>query len=170
MYRSDSWTIKKSEYQRTDAFEVWCLRRLLRISWTARKSDQSILNKINPEYSLKRLMLMPQYFGYLMWRANSLKKTLMLETIEGKGRHGEWDGWMPSPTQWTWVLANSGRWWRTGKPGGLQSIGSHTVRHDWSDLACTQIPWLNSFILQIGNITEGNTIKFTLIKHIIQWF
>ena len=66
MYRSDSWTIKKAKHQRTDAFEMWCLRRLLRISWTARRSNQSILNEINPEYSLKRLMLMPQYFGYLM--------------------------------------------------------------------------------------------------------
>ena len=149
MYRSDCWTMKKAKHQRTDAFEMWCLRRLLRIFWIARRSNQSILNEINPEYSLKRLMLMPQNFGYLIWRANSLEKTLMLETIEGKGRRGEWDGWMPSPTQWTWVLANSGRWWRTEKAGGLQSIGSHRVGHDWSHLACTKIPWLNSFILQI---------------------
>ena len=84
----ESWTIKKTEHQRIDAFKLDCWRRLLRVSWTARKSNQSILKEINPEYSLERLMLKLQYFDHLMWRADSLEKTLMLGKIEGKRRRG----------------------------------------------------------------------------------
>ena len=88
MYGYESWTIKKAERQRIDAFELWCWRRLLRVSWTARKSNQSILKEINPEYSLERLMLKLklQYFGHLMRRADSLEKTLLLGKIEGRRR------------------------------------------------------------------------------------
>ena len=91
MYGCDSWTIKKAEHQSIDAFELWCWRRLLRVPWTARRSNQSILKEINPEYSLGRLMLKlkPQYFGHLMQRANSLEKTLMLGKIEGRKRRGQ---------------------------------------------------------------------------------
>ena len=90
MYGSDSWTMKKAEHQRTDAFELWCWRRLLRVPQTARRSNLSILKKINPEYPLERLMLKLklQYFDHLMWRANSLEKTLMLGKIEGRRRRG----------------------------------------------------------------------------------
>ena len=86
MYGCDSWTIKKAELQGTDAFELWCWRRLLRVSWTARRSNQSILKEINPEYSLEGLMLKLklQIFGHLMRRTDSLEKTLMLGKIEGK--------------------------------------------------------------------------------------
>ena len=109
MYGCESWTIKKAEHQRTDAFKL-CWRRLLRIPWTARRSNQSILKEINPEYSLKGLMLKLkfQYFRHLMWRTNSLENTLMLGKIEGRRRGGdrEWDGWMASPIQWIWVSAN----------------------------------------------------------------
>ena len=86
----ESWTIKKAEYRRVDAFKLWCWRRLLRVSWMARRSNQSILKEINPEYLLKGLMLKLrlQYFGYLMRRANSLEKTLMLGKIECKRRRG----------------------------------------------------------------------------------
>ena len=91
MYRYESWTIKKSEHQRTDAFELWCWRRLLRVPWTARRSNQSILKEINPEYSLEgqRLKLKLQYFDHLMWRANSLEKTPMLGKTEGRRRRGQ---------------------------------------------------------------------------------
>ena len=82
--RSESWTIKKSGHQRIDAFELWCWRRLLRVRWTGKRSNQSILNQINSEYSLEELMLKLQYFGHLMWRADSLEKTLMLGKIEGR--------------------------------------------------------------------------------------
>ena len=83
-----SWTIKKTECQRIDAFELWCWRRLLRVPWTARSSNQSILKEISPECSLKGLMLKLQYFGHLMQRADSLEKTLMLGRIEGRRRRG----------------------------------------------------------------------------------
>ena len=89
-YGCESWTIKKVEHRRIDAFELWCWRRLLRVPWTARKSNQSILKEISPVYSLERLMLKLklQYFGYLMWRTDSLEKTLMLGNIEGRRRRG----------------------------------------------------------------------------------
>ena len=126
MYRCESWTIKKAKRWRIYAFELWCKRRLLRVPWTARRSNQSILKDTYPEYSLEGLMLKLklQYFGHLMRRADSLQKTLMLGKTEGKRRRGNrgWDGWMASVTQWTRIWANSGRGWRTGKPGmGLQS-------------------------------------------------
>ena len=90
MYGCESWTIKKAECRRIDAFELWCCRRLLRVPWTARRSNQSILKEISPEYSLEGLMLklQLQYFGHLMRRANSLEKTLMLGNIEGRRRRG----------------------------------------------------------------------------------
>ena len=90
MYGCESWTIKKAERRRIDAFELWCWRRLLRVPWTARRSNQSILKEISPEYSLEGLMLKlkVQYFGHLMWRADSLEKTLMLGKIEGRRRRG----------------------------------------------------------------------------------
>ena len=90
MYGCESWTIKKAEGQRIDAFELWCWRRLLRVPWTARRSNQSILKEISPEYSLEGLMLKLkcQYFGHLMWRTDSFEKTLMLWKIEGGRRRG----------------------------------------------------------------------------------
>ena len=93
MYRCESWTIKKAEDQRTDAFELWCWRRLLRVPWIARISNQSILKEISPEYSLKGLMLKLklQYFVHLMPRTDSFEKTVMLGKIEGRGRRGEGD-------------------------------------------------------------------------------
>ena len=109
-YGCASWTIKKAECWRIDAFELWCWRSLLRFPWTTRRSNQSILKEISPEYSLEGLMLKLklQYFGHLMWRADSLEKTLMLGKIEGRNRRRwedrGWDGWMASPTQWMWVF------------------------------------------------------------------
>ena len=91
MYRCESWTMKKAEHWRIDAFELWCWRRFLRVPWTARRSNQSILKEINPEYSLEGLMLKLKlrYFGYLMWRADSFEKTLMLGKIESGRRRGQ---------------------------------------------------------------------------------
>ena len=88
MYGCESWTVEKAECQRIDAFELWCWRRLLRVPWTATRSNRSILNEISPEYSLEGLMLKLQYFEHLMGRANSLEKTLMLGKIEGRRRRG----------------------------------------------------------------------------------
>ena len=127
MYGCESWTIKKAERQRIDAFELWCWRRLLRVPWTARRSNQSFLTEISPGISLEGMMLKLklQYFGHLMRRVDSLEKTLMLGRIGGKKRRGDrgWDGWMASLTQRTWVWASSGSWWWTGKPGVLLSMG-----------------------------------------------
>ena len=136
MYGCDSWTIRKAECWRIDAFELWCWRRLLRVSWTARRSNQSILKEISPKYSLEGLMLKLklQYFGHLMRKSDSLEKTLMLGKSEGRRRRGNrgWDSWMASPTQWTWLWASSGRWWRTRKPGVLQTMESGRVGQDWA--------------------------------------
>ena len=101
MYRCESWTIKKAESQRIEAFKLWCWRRLLRVPWTAGRSNQSTLKEINPEYSLEGLMLKLklQYFGHLIQRADSLEKTLTLGKIEGEG--DDRDGWMVSSVQWT---------------------------------------------------------------------
>ena len=88
MYGYESWTIKKVEHQRIDAFELWCWRRLLRVLWTARRSNQSILKEISPEFSFEGLMLKLQYFGHLMQRTDSFEKTLMLGKIEGRRRRG----------------------------------------------------------------------------------
>ena len=135
MYGCESWTLKKAKGWITDAVELWCWRRLLRVPWTARRSNQSILKEISPEYSLEGLMLKLkfQYFGHLMWRTDSLGKTLMLGEIGagGEGDYRGWDGWMASLTRWTWVWASSGKWWWTGRPGVLQSMGSQRVGHDW---------------------------------------
>ena len=89
MYGCESWTIKKAEHWRIDAFELWCWRRLLRVPWAARRSNQLILKEINPEYSLEGLMLKLPYLGHLMWRANSLEKTLLLGRLEGRRRRGQ---------------------------------------------------------------------------------
>ena len=135
MYECESWTIKKAESWKIDAFELWCWRRLSRVPWTARISSQSILKEISPGCSLEGLMLKLKrpYFGHVMRRTASPEKTLMLGKIEGRRKRG-WQrmSWMASPTQWTCVLASSGSWWWTGKPGVLQSIVLQTVRHNWA--------------------------------------
>ena len=116
------------------------LEKTLKSPWTARRSNQSILKEIIPECLLEGLMLILrlQYFGHLVWRANSFKKTLLLGKIEGgEGDDRGWDGWMASPTQWTWVWVNSGSWWWTGRPVMLQSMGSQRVRHEWA----TELNW-----------------------------
>ena len=138
MYRCESWTIKNTEHQRIDAFELWCWRRLLRVPWSARRSNQSILKEISPEYSLEGLMLKLklQYCGHLIWRANSLEKTQCWERLKA-GREGDdrgQDGWMASPTQWTWVWASSGRRWRTGNLACCSMWGckDQTLLNDWT--------------------------------------
>ena len=137
MYGCESWTIKKAEHRRIDAFELWCWRRLLRVPWTARRSSQSILKEVSPEYSWRNpegLMLKLQYFGHLMWRTDSLEKTLMLGKTEGRRRRGRqrmrWVGWHH------WLdgheFDQALGWWWTGKPGMLQSVVSQRTGHDWA--------------------------------------
>ena len=124
-----------------DAFELWCWKRLLRVPWTARRSNQSILKEISPEYSLGGLMLKaktpilwpPDAKNWLIWKNPDAGKDWRQEE---KGTTG-WDGWLASPTQWPWVWVSSRSWWCTGKPGVLQSMGSQRVRHDWA----TELNW-----------------------------
>ena len=141
MYGCESWTVKKAERRRIDAFELWCWRRLFRVPWTARRSNQSILKEISPGISLEGMILKLklQHFGYLMLRIDSLEKTLMLGGIGGRRRRGRQrrDGWMASLTRWTWVWVNSGSRWWTGRPGVLWFMGSQIVGHDWA----TELNW-----------------------------
>ena len=136
MYGRESWTIKKAECQRIDAFELWCWRRLLRVPWTASRSNQSILKEISPGCSLEgmTLKLKLQYFGHLMWRADSLEKTLMLGKSYGRRRRGRQRmRWLDGITNsWTWVWINSRSWWWTARPGVPWFMGSQRVRHDRS--------------------------------------
>ena len=142
MYGCESWTIKKAECRRTDSFELWCWRRLLRVPWTARRSNQSILKEISSEYSLQGMMLKLklQYLWHLMQRTDSFEKTLIWERLKagGEGDNREWDGWMASLTQWTWVWVSSRSWWWSGRPGVLQSMGSQTQTwlSNWTELNC----------------------------------
>ena len=156
MYGCESWTMKKAERWRFDAFELWWWRRLLRAPWTARRSDQSILNEISPGCSLEGLMLKLklQYFGHLMRRVDSLEKTLILDGL-GAGGEGDdrgWNGWMASPTQWTWVFLNSGNWWWTGRPGVLRFMGSQRVGHDWA----TELHWTEAFQSSVKVLQEDS--------------
>ena len=140
MYGCESWTIKKAERRRIDGFELWCWRRLLRVPWTARRFNQSILKEISPGCSLEGLMLKLklQYFGYLMRRANLFEKTLMLGKIEGRRRGRRRMRWLDGIlSQWTWVWVNSESWWWTGRPGVLRFMGSQRVGHDWA----TELNW-----------------------------
>ena len=141
MYECKSWTIKKSECRRFDAFELWCWRRLLRVPWAARRSNQFILKEISPGCSLEGLMLKLklQYFGHLVWDMTHLKRPWCWEGLRagGEGADRGWDGWMASLTQWTWVWVNSSSWWWTGRPGMLRFMGSQRVGHDW----VTELNW-----------------------------
>ena len=141
-YGCESWTVKKGECQKIDAFELWCWRRLLRVPWTARRSNQSILNEISLGVLWKDWC----------WSWNSSTLATSCEELthwkrlwlwEGLGAGGEgdnrgWDGWMASPTRWTWVWVNSGSWWRTGRPGVLRFMGSQIVGHHWG----TELNWV----------------------------
>ena len=136
VYRCESWTIKKAERQRVGAFNLWCWGRLLRVPWTERRSNQSNLKEINPEYSLEGLCW--------NWSSNTLatwceepthwKRPWCWERLRAGREGGDrgWDSWIISSTQWTWVWANPGRWCRTETPGMLQSMGLQIVGHDWA--------------------------------------
>ena len=148
----------KAECQRIDAFELWCWRRLLRVPWTARRSNQAILKEISPGCSLEGLMLKLklQYFGHLMQKADSFEKTLMLGKIEGRRRRGRQRmRWMALPTQWTWVWVDSGSWWWTRRPGVLWFMGLQRVGHNWA----TELNWTDIYIcihIYVSKWEEGS--------------
>ena len=133
---------KESSHWITDAFELWCWRRLLRVPWPARRSNQSILKEICPEYSLEGLMLKLKLQYFVAWCEEELahrKRPWCWERLKAgeEGANRGWDGWMASLTQRTWVWASSGSWWWTGRPGVLQSIWLQIVEHDW----VTELNW-----------------------------
>ena len=141
MYGCESWSIKKAEHWRIDAFELWCGRRLLRVPWTKRRSNQWIL-KGNQSWIF---IGMTDTETPILWPSDAKNWLIGKDPDSGKDWRWEkgttgWDGWMVSPTQWTWVWVNSGSWWWTGRPGMLRSMGSQRVRH-W--INSTQ---LNSYI------------------------
>ena len=136
MYGYESWTINKSECRRIDAFQVWCWRRLLRVPWTAMRSNQSIL--------IRSVLNIHWKDWCWSWNSNTLatwceelthlKRPWWWEKLKvgGEGDSRGWDGWMASPTQWTWVWVNSRNWRWTGRPGVLQSVGLQRVEHNWA--------------------------------------
>ena len=135
IYGCESWTIKKAEHWRIDAFELWCWRPL-RVPWTARRPNQSILKEISPEYSWKDWCWSWSSNNLATWcdEMTHLKRPWCWERLNTGGVWDDrgWDGWMASPTYCTWVWSSSGRWWRTGKPGMLQSIGLQKFGYDWA--------------------------------------
>ena len=143
LYGCESWIINEAECRRIDAFELWCWRRLLRVPWTARRSNQSILKEISPEYSLEGLMLKLkiQFLATCFEELTHWKRPWCWERLRtgGEGDNRGWDSWMASPTRWTWVWASSGSWW-TGKLGMLQFMGSQRVGHEW----VTELNWYSN--------------------------
>ena len=141
MYWCESWTIKKAYHQRIDAFELWCWRRLLRVPWTTRRSNQSILKEINPGCSLEGQMLNLKFQYFATWckELTHWKRLWCWERLRagGEGDNRGWDGWMASLIQWPWVWVNSRSWWWTGRPGMLWFMGSQTVGQD----GATELSW-----------------------------
>ena len=139
-YVCESWTIKKAEHRRIDAFGQWCWRRLLRVPWTAQRSSQSILKEISPEYSLEGLSWSWNCNTLATWceELTHLKRPWCWERLkaEEEGDDRGWDGWMASLTQWTWVWVNSGSWWWTGRPAVHGVAKSRTWLSNWTELNC----------------------------------
>ena len=135
--------------------------RLLRVPWTARRSNQSILKQISPEYSFEELMLKLklQYVDHLMYKTDSLEKSVMVGIINvgGEGDNRCWDDWMASLTQWTWVWVNFGSWWWTQKPGLLQSTGLQSIGHDWT----TELNCFIKFMIYLANVSMRKIFSYT---------
>ena len=164
MYGCESWTIKKAESQRVDTFELWCWRRLLRVPWTARRSNKSILKEISPECLLEGLMLKLklQYVGHLMQRADSLEKTLMLWKIEERRSERQSMRWLDGITN-SMIWVDSGSWWWTGRPSVLWFMGSQRVRYNW----VTELNWLIQILFYFTtrkNFFIVNPVTFILTK------
>ena len=140
MYGCECWSIKNTEWWRIDAFELWCWRSLLRVPWTARRSNQSILKEVSPEYSLERLMLNSNILATWCKELTHWKRPWFWERLKAcrEGDNRGWDCWMASPMLWTSVWASSRSWWWTEKPGMLPSMGLQRVGCNWA----TELNWL----------------------------
>ena len=134
MYGCESWSVKKAECWRINAFELWYWRRLLRVPWTARRSNQSILKEMGVHWKDCCWSRNSNTLATWCKELTHWKRPWCWERLKagGEGDNREWDGWMASPTQWTWVWVNSRSWWWTGRPGVLWFIGSQRVGHDWA--------------------------------------
>ena len=177
MYGWESWTIKKAQCRRIDAFELWCWRRLLRVPWTARRSNKSILKDISPGYSLEVLILKLklQYFGHLMWRADSFEKTLMLGKIEGRRRRGQQRiRWLDGITDLMDMGLSGLQGLVIGRPGMLWFMGSLRVRHDWA----SELNWTCWVVFQnvlrmafnSSHLRWGNWLLSVFIINLIDTF
>ena len=166
MYRCERWTIKKAEHWRIEAFELWCWRRLLRVPWIARRSNWSTLKEINPWkdwcWSWNSNTLATWYEELTHW-----KRPWCWERLRagGEGDERGWNGWMASPTQWTWVWVDSGSWWWTGRPGVLWFMGLQRVRYDWA----TELNWKINIILMSSPSLLSSLWTWNNLNELCRW-
>ena len=163
MYGYESWTVRKAECQRINAFELWCWRRLLRVPRTTRRPKQSILKEISPEYSFKDWCCSWSSNIWAIWceELTHWKRPWCCGWLKagGEGDNRGWDGWIGSPARWTWVWVNPESWWWAGRPGVLQSMVSQRVAHNWA----TELNWTEWRVALARKLLQISRVKFSMI-------